>query len=343
MHNFQRLTLFQRRLIFFLIVIGVLFLLAAITLLLASSAINASARQMAQALVPEAAVSEFAQLPDDDAYPAAVAAAPDGSMYTGSFASGAVWRIAPDGEVTEIVGARSMIGSVSGITVTGDGALLILDVLDIDVRTGGGALWRIDLASGEIVPFGAEPDGAGWISPNDITVDAQGRVYVSDLGRNEVWRYEADGSAGAVWWVPPVQVDEGRPAVTGLAYDPPRDAIIITDSELNHIYRVPVAGGETELVYRHGERANPPGFDGATVTPEGDLYVAALGQNGIALVRDNDLDYIAGLFRGASDVEFSAPNRLIVPNFDQASLIVPLLRPQLPFAVDVIELVLPSA
>ncbi|MCS7070107.1 MAG: hypothetical protein NZM00_01265, partial [Anaerolinea sp.] len=94
----------------------------------------------------------------------------------------------------------------------------------------------------------------------------------------------------------------------------------------------------SEVIYRHGERANPPGFDGITVTNDGTIYTAALGQNGIARVDDGDLDYIAGMFRGASDVAFAPPNRLYVTNFDQAALVLPLIQPQLPFAIDVIEL-----
>ncbi|MEP7293048.1 MAG: hypothetical protein ABI835_14800, partial [Chloroflexota bacterium] len=97
----------------------------------------------------------------------------------------------------------------------------------------------------------------------------------------------------------------------------------------------------TEVLYHHGGRATPPGFDGAVVTPDGTLYVAALGQNGIARVEDGRLDYIAGLFRGSSDVDFGAPNCLYVTNFDQSSIVIPVVRPQLPFALDVIELAAP--
>ncbi|MCZ2097353.1 MAG: hypothetical protein LC121_14045 [Anaerolineae bacterium] len=54
-------------------------------------------------------------------------------------------------------------------------------------------------------------------------------------------------------------------------------------------------------------------------------------------MNDGRLDYVAGLFRGSSDVEYAAPNRLYVTNFDQASIVIPVVRPQLPFAIDVIE------
>src|SRR5688572_419815 len=44
-------------------------------------------------------VAEFVQLDAPDAYPAAVAVAPDGTLYTASYMTGTVWRIAPDGTV----------------------------------------------------------------------------------------------------------------------------------------------------------------------------------------------------------------------------------------------------
>ena len=238
--------------------------------------------------------------------------------------------------MTEIPGTRDAIGSAMGLTVAPDGALLVVDQLDTDPRTSGGKLVRV--AAGAITTF-AE---MGFVAPNDVTVDAIGQVYVSDSGANEVWRFAADGANGAIWWDSPAPDSPKRPAVTGLAYDPVSDAIIITDPEVNDIYRVTVADAATEVVYHHGERANPPGFDGVTVTPEGVIYVASLGQNGIAQVNDGKLDYIAGLFRGASDVEYAAPNRLYVSNFDQSSIVIPLVHPELPFALDVIELQNPT-
>jgi hypothetical protein len=101
---------------------------------------------------------------------------------------------------------------------------------------------------------------------------------------------------------------------------------------------VVLADGATETLYQHGLRTNPPGFDGVTLTPDGTVYIAATGQNGVARLEGSELLYVAGLFRGASDVEYSAPNRLIVTNFDSFSLVVPAVQPRLPFALDVLEL-----
>ncbi|MFN8563817.1 MAG: hypothetical protein U0703_19865 [Anaerolineae bacterium] len=330
LRNLQAMTVWQRRLVFFLIFGGGLLGIVAITLLLITLSLNNGGRVVSVSLVPDVAVRQFAELPDDDAYPAAVAAAPDGTVYTGSFATGAVWQITPDGQVSEIPGTREALGAVMGLAAEPDGSLLVIDQLDTDPRSSGGRLVRVVDGASSIL---AE---VGFVAPNDLALDSQGRIYVSDSGANIVWRFDADGSNGSVWWSSPA-TGSPQPAVTGLAYDPTRDAIIVTDPEINDVYRVAVADGATEVIYHHGDRANPPGFDGVTVTPDGVVYVAALAQNGVARVDDGKLDYIAGLFRGSSDVDYAAPNRLYVTNFDQASIVIPVVHPQLPFAIDVIE------
>jgi len=335
LRGIQNFSPLQRRVVFFFIFGGGILLLILVTLVLIRFTVRVQ-RSAAVALLPDVQVSEYVALPDDDAYPPTVAALPDGMLYTGSYATGAIWAVAPDLTVTEIPNTREQIGSVSGIALLADGSLLVVDAGDADPRTAGGAVWHVTL-DGQVAAFAAPDDERGWIAPDDVAVDAQGHVYVTDRGRNEVWRFGADGGDGAVWWVAPVDTSISQRALTGVAYDSVRDALIVTDPEANDIYRIAIADGETEVLYRHGDRPNPPGFDGVTVTPDGLVYVAALGQNGVALVEDGDLDYVAGLFRGASDVTY-ANGRLFVANFDQTSLVVPLYRPSLPFAIDVIQL-----
>lgn len=342
--NMQRLPAWQRSIIFFSILIGVILALIAVVLLLVGNSLNVNTRQMARALVPEATVREFAVLPDADAFPSAVTVGRDGTVYTGSFATGALWAITPDGTaVTELPATRDMIGAFMGAAEAADGTLIAIDQGDTDPRTAGGLIWRVDARAGTVVPFTDIAPEGGWSAPNDLAIDAAGNVYVSDAGRNEVWRFSADGRQGEVWWVTPVTQGEPRSAITGVVYDPTSDTLLLTEPELNRIYRVAAADAATEIIYQHGERQNPPGFDGIALDAEGTIYAAALGQNGIAIIDDGDLDYIVGLFRGSSDVAFAPPNRLYVTNFDQSSLVLPLIQPQLPFALDVVELGFPPA
>lgn len=342
MQGISRLPLVQRRFVFFMIFFGGLLVIGAITLALVAGALN-SGRSIPVALVPEVRVGVLANLPDSDSYPAAVAVAEGGIVYTGSFATGAVWSVQPTGDVVEVEGARAIIGAVSGIALLPDGALLIVDAGDTDPRSAGGAIWRLTL-TGELTGYGEPADGEGFIAPNDVTLDGQGNFYVSDSGRNQILRFAMteDGTepVGEVWWTPPAAPEGVTSAVVGLTYDALNNAVIATDPETNTIYRVGVEDGATTVLYQYEGGTTPPGFDGAVVLPDGTLYVAALGQNGIARVdtANNALSYIAGLFRGASDVDYDAANnRLVVPNFDQSALVLPLTTPSLPFTIDYVE------
>src|SRR5690606_19703748 len=98
----QQLSRPQRVLIFILIFGGGIFLLLALFAVLALQALNSAQRTVAVALSEGVTVSEFATLPDDDSYPASITVGADGFVYTGSYVSGALWKIAPDGGVTEL-------------------------------------------------------------------------------------------------------------------------------------------------------------------------------------------------------------------------------------------------
>lgn len=334
LQNIQRLERPQRQLIFFLVFGGILLAIVALTILLVASSLN-TARQEAISLVDGVSVRQLAALPDDDAYPSSVAAF-EGGVYTGSYATGAVWRIGADGTVSEVAGSRDAIGAVSGLAVAPDGMLYVVDQQDTDTRSAGGDLKRI-LPDGSIETVADLADDGGFITPDDVALDAGGRVYVTDRGRNEVWRFEPDGSGALFWSLPALEGDDVQTAITGLAYDAAANAMIVTEPERNTIYRVPVDGGEAEVVYQMAANAEfPPGFDGVTVTSDGTLYVAALGQNGIVRVDGDTITYIAGQFRGSSDVDAGPDGQLYVTNWDQSALALPLVQPRLPFGIDVI-------
>ncbi|NWG16568.1 MAG: hypothetical protein HXY41_08030 [Chloroflexi bacterium] len=337
LRNLQQSSRRQRVLVFVLLFGGGLLALLAISGVLILGALNSAPRTLAVALIEGLTVREFAALPGEDGYPAFVAAAPDGTIYTASYKTGAIYRITPDAAVTEIPGTRDAIGAAAGLAYTPDGRLLVVDHVDADIRASGGSIKQL-LPDGQVSDFAAIPDARGFVLPYDITLDGQGCVYVSDRARDEVWRFNSDGGGGLAWWSSPAQTGSGQGSEPGgLAYDPARDALLIADGTQNIIYRVSTADGTTETLYRHGSPANAPGFGGLTVTPDGTIYVAALATNQVMRLDGDRLTAIAGNFRGASDVTYAAPGRLFVTNFDQRSLAFTLERPRLPFALDVIE------
>lgn len=338
LQNIQRLPRGQRLLIFALIFGGGLFVLAAVTILLIRGTAAPSTRSQGQALDTSLTVTEFAVLPDEDAYPAALAVAPDGRVYTGSYKTGKLWVVTPQGEVSVVSTSGESLNAITGLTAAPDGSLYIVDQTDADLATDGGSVKRMT-PDGVVSPFANIPDDRGFISPDDVTLDAVGRVYVSDRSRAEVWRFSPDGTGAELWWIPPLLEGITTYAPTGLAYDAANNAVLVTDGSTDNLYRVPVdAPTSSQLLYAHAGRANPPGFDGLTVTPQGVIYIAALGQRGIVRLEGENLVYIAGLFRGPSDVDYAAPDKLYVTNWDQYSLAVSTSKPFLPFALDVITL-----
>ncbi|MBI5666807.1 MAG: SMP-30/gluconolactonase/LRE family protein [Chloroflexi bacterium] len=339
LRNLQSLNRPQRVLVFILLFGGALLALLAVSAALILGALNSNARLIALPQTQGVTVREFTVLPDNEAYPAAVAVAPDGRVYTGSYKTGAIYAISPDGaQVAEVPGSREAVGAAAGLAFAPDGSLLIVDHLDADVRTSGGLVKRMT-SDGQFADFATISDERGFVLPHEITLDGQGNVYVSDRGRDEVWRFNPDGSGGVAWWQSPTEAGNRRGYdPTGLAYDPTQDTIIITDGAQDIIYRVSVADAATDVLYQHTGQADAPGFDGVTVTSNGVIYVAALGVNRIVRLDNGVLLPVAGPFRGASDVAHAPPNRLYVTNFDQFSLVVPAIGPRLPFALDVIEL-----
>ncbi len=285
-------------------------------------------------------VSEFVALPDEDAYPAALAIADNGTVYTGSYQTGALWAISPDGAISEIADSRARIGSVTGLDVGPDGALYILDRLAA-LESRGAVVWRYsagELAS--VVQIPADPT-IGLQLPDDIAVDSAGLIYISDRDPARVWRYSSGGQNLGIFWRPPAG-EEAAP--TGLAYDSQRNAILVSDSARDALYRVPASASElataidlTETLF-NDEARQGYGFDGIDVTPAGDIYLALLAWNRAARLEQGELVMLARDFRGASDLVYDAAReRLIVTNWNQFSLGFGT-RPQLPFALDVIEL-----
>ena len=305
-------------------------------------------RVASAAILNDVTVSEHVIFEDEQAYPGALATAPDGTLYIGSFATGAVWSADAEGNYAEIPATREQIGSVIGLDVDAEGTLYVLDRIDPLTRAGA-IVWQIT-SEGDLTQMGELPlDGRTQvIEPNDIAVDDAGNVYVVDWALERVMRLDPNGDA-SIWWV--TRDDTGDPAPTALAYSAADDSLLIGDLTLNTIYRVPTTATDTfaatETIYRHDRAIDTPGINGLTVAPDGTLYVAALDVNRVGRIGDDgELVYLAGAFRGASDVAYvPTQDRLYVNNWDQRWL-QPVsflffnfdVGARLPFSVDAVQL-----
>ncbi len=320
------------------IVIGIGLIIAATWWVLGSAP-----RSIAVAVDENVTVTEYIELPDDDSYPAAITIADDGTLYTGSYSSGALWMITPDKFISEAEGVRNRVGSITGLDVAPDGTLYILDrIVALDAM--GAIIWKYQDGTLSSIVEIPNNETIGIVLPDDITVDAEGFIYVTDRDPARVWRYSSEGENMGVWWTPPPSSDGESGAPTGLAYNRENNLILITDSNRDRIYSVDAsatdlatANDSTQTLYADNNN-NDFGLDGIHVAPTGEIYVALLNFNRVARFDGNNLTMLARDFRGASDLVYNPMlDALIVTNWNQFSLGFGT-SPQLPFALDIVDL-----
>lgn len=330
----------QRVIIFSLLIMAIIVAVFFVTLGVAYVGVNNGPRNQGIAIQDSVTVREWATLPGDDAYPATLTIDPDGNVYTGSYVTGAIWHITPDGVVSELPQTRDTFGSVVGL-VWSDNALYVLDRSSA-LTVGNTLLWRWQEGS---APEKLHESHLTDRFPYDLDRDAEGNLYVSFIIANNesvIMRYPPQGEP-ELWWTAPPET-----LVTGITYDNEgnKDRIIAVDTLNSDIYIIPRLNPEQSTLYYDHTVDPQPGFGDVTVGPDGTLYLASLDLNRVAaLSPTNELTYLAGAFRGSSRVAYDAArNRLYVNNFDQRSLLSDQVlfvkvdvTPKLPFALDVIE------
>ena len=140
-----------------------------------------------------------------------VSVAPDGMVYfseitfshvardeNGAIEAGHIWRFDPTTRKTSIF--RSPGGMSNGIKFDAAGNMIVAEGADY----GGRRVTRTDMKTGKSYIIAGMFEGRPFNSPNDITIDEQGRIYFSDpryLGHEPieqpvvgVYRIDTDGS-----------------------------------------------------------------------------------------------------------------------------------------------------
>jgi gluconolactonase len=116
----------------------------------------------------------------------------------GAIEAGHIWRFDPTSKRTTIF--RSPSGMSNGIKFDAQGNMIVAEGADY----GGRRVTRTDMQTGKTWIIASLYEGRPFNSPNDITIDAKGRIYFSDpryLGHEPidqpvvgVYRIDPDGS-----------------------------------------------------------------------------------------------------------------------------------------------------
>lgn len=175
-------------------------------------------------------------------------------------------------------GTEDYLVDVRGIDVSPEGQLVASDEWDYSVKL-------FDESTFGFVEklFGAQAPVGGVNSPRGMTLDSQGRVYVSDWWNQRIGRWNEDGS-GAFAWGFRGTVDE--PGSVNFAWDvaaqPGTDRIFLANRESHEIE---VFESDGTYVTRWGNRGHDPG---EVEFPHGVVF----DNDGTLLVADSNNDRI---------------------------------------------------
>jgi len=189
-----------------------------------------------------------------------------GRLYFTDHASASVRRRNPDGRLETLVSGRHSIG---GLAFCESGKLLM----------SGPSLALFDEKTGKIEDVFSKYPGRTINSLNDMTVDAQGSVYIGSMNYNALDR-EAKPVPGDLYRVDPDRkatlVGEGYQVSNGLGFSPDGKLLYHADSPPKTIWAYDVAPGRT-LSNRRVFAKVPEGYpDGLAVDAEGGVWVAAI-------------------------------------------------------------------
>lgn len=210
-------------------------------------------------------------LEGDMLFPEGVAFDPDGqAFFVGSLGDGSIHRIAADGTQSMFSAGPDGEWSTAGIKVDAErGRVWACSGQSDGMQTQ--AVWQLDLASGDVdnvFDLGEITDGADC---NDVAVDADGVVYVSDPPLGAVHRI-ADGSAEP-WITDPMFAPTAGLGLNGLAATPDGEYLVLAKFAPPTLFRISFAD-PTDIV--------TVAFDGDPFTP----HTPTSGADGIVFAGD---------------------------------------------------------
>ena len=260
--------------------------------------------------------------------PESVAADAAGALYTASFVTGDLVKIAPDGTRSTLAKLNPGEGNVFGVAAPGDGSVLIVVGSQNAPGADTNGVWRVRPDGTKQLAAAIPPGGA----VNDVLPRPGGGFYVSDSGLGAIYRVTPNGTVEK--WAehdllkPNQQAcPQGFPlpvGVNGMTFAPD-GSLLVTNTNAATIVRVPVnpnAGAGTPTVWAGPDCERLLGADGPTADGRGGVYVAVnllntvvqVAQGGtvrtVATAADG-LDFPSSVKRGSGRYAGS----LVVANF----------------------------
>jgi sugar lactone lactonase YvrE len=263
------------------------------------------------------------RLPGPAFFPESITAAPNGTLYVSSLATGAVVRFAP--------GSSTPTPFVTGVNARTTGLMADRNVLwacAVDVGFQSSELRAFDLRTGVLEASYPLPDG-GLCA--DIAV-ARGNVYVTDTSGGRILRLSSGRDRTLeVWSDDPQLAHGGFLKINGITFDG-RRTFYTTNYSTGELFAVPFepgrAAGAAVQIGLHTPMTNPDGIR----WHDGYLYIAE-NPNGLSRVdpRTGERDLIDSTLDQPSSLVFVGDDVWITEG--QVLRFQTGERPNLPFKV----------
>ena len=226
-------------------------------------------------------------IPGDRYFPEGVTVAADGTFYAGSLFEGCIMR-APAGETQMQPFIESGVnGLVSVLGLWADNARNILWACSSDAGNGKLAgsspvgVKAFNLQTGE--PTGSYDFPGGGFA-NDLTIDTQGNLYVTDSWSPRILRLRP-GDARLEEWINDPQLGIEQWSLNGIDYDNSNGFVYTVNQRAGKLFRISVDkngnAGNVKLIETSQELRRP---DGLKLIGPNILATAEGGASGMAII-----------------------------------------------------------
>jgi len=190
-------------------------------------------------------------LPGGRFYPESIAVASDGTLFTGSVATGQIEKFAPASAVgTTFLAPGGIVKGVTGLLVDAKTSSLLVCAVDATFQTLG-FVQRYDLATGALKATFRfpEPADAGqnpnFALPNDLAFDASHRLYITDSFGGNVYTVAdvTSDATMAVWVGDPslLPATQGSFGADGISFDG-TSTFYVNNNSTGKIVQIPQKG-----------------------------------------------------------------------------------------------------